>query len=178
MTGLQTECATTSDQDTDGFGGDGSLARTVHDRVAVRPSLSNLWSERSFIGVDGEVHASGLAALRVTAAKVSGIHPSGDSQPVLCVDVQAQEADVTLSEAPRDAMDVVVVIDTSGSMTNSMADVRETCHMVFQTLEAQDCISLVRFSSDASTLLPLSPKESVEGFSDMRAASSWRRHKY
>lgn len=73
---------------------------------------------------------------------------------------------------PRPPLDVVIVIDTSGSMAGEpMAAIREGCKRMVDYLEPDDRVSLVRFSTHAKVVfedLPLSKKtQMLAGFADL-----------
>jgi len=132
--------------------------------TAVQAGLGNLLEAGG--GGGGPTH--GLASIRAITALVAGVDPTlGDVvHPVLCLEV-CGASDPARAESSRPPMDVVLVIDTSGSMGSVIPQVRETCAQVFSELRADDHISLVGFATSAKVLLPLSTKASVTDFTGL-----------
>lgn len=136
---------------------------------ALAPSIGHSAESRPIDRSPGDLLAQGthcgLAYIRATTARIAGVDPAlgGEAQHVLCLDVCGAEAG-ELAKQQRDPMDIVLVIDTSGSMCNVMREVQETCMQVYTALQDNDRIALVSFSSDAQVLLSLSAKASTKGF--------------
>jgi hypothetical protein len=110
----------------------------------------------------------GLSKVRVTAAQLTGVDPSlGDeARLILCLEVVA--GCDPMQESERDPIDVVLVIDTSGSMGGVIQQVQEACFQVFTALKDFDRIALVGFCHEAKVLLPLTRKADVLDFTAVR----------
>eukprot|EP00930_Biecheleria_cincta_P042635 TRINITY_DN29330_c0_g1_i1.p1 TRINITY_DN29330_c0_g1~~TRINITY_DN29330_c0_g1_i1.p1 ORF type:complete len:1490 (+),score=285.08 TRINITY_DN29330_c0_g1_i1:210-4472(+) len=87
-----------------------------------------------------------------------------ENNVVLGVDVKCSE---TPNDSPARHVDVVLIVDTSGSMHDAIRDVQETCLQVFGELHDEDRISIVTFQSFATLALPLTAKVSANNFENI-----------
>jgi len=108
---------------------------------------------------------AGLSSVSVTSASIVGICADLGERPhtVLCLDIRGAEGTAD-NGRQRDSMDIVMVIDTSGSMNSVISQVQETCMQVFTELISDDRISLVSFSTEAVVILPMTRKADVDDF--------------
>jgi Ca-activated chloride channel family protein len=103
---------------------------------------------------------SGIASVRISTVRLAGLDPTfgNAATPVVCVELLGATGNTSIS---RDPADIVLVVDCSYSMGNSISQVKQTVLQVFEMLLEEDRIGLVKFSERAEVLVPLTRKADV-----------------
>lgn len=114
------------------------IFNTILNDIQINPAPDHL-----AYNVDLYVSVLDEGSLPIKDLKSDNFTVLQDSQPI----------DFTLNEAPEQAMSLVLVIDTSGSMAGEgIQKTRQAVQVFIQQLQAQDSIAMISFNSKVNTL--------------------------
>mmetsp|Transcript_35872 Transcript_35872/g.112612 ORF Transcript_35872/g.112612 Transcript_35872/m.112612 type:complete len:588 (-) Transcript_35872:881-2644(-) len=148
------------------------------DAMIVDPAPTPATAVATPVAEATAVPTNGMVSLEGSQQRVAA-EAGTETKCVVGAKVRAEELDETENESTRKPLDLVVVLDTSGSMSGSKLRMcQETCAFLLSELRAEDRFAVVEYNTVVRTRLPLSHADDAfkqaarSTIDDMRATGS------